>query len=125
MKSRMAWSYARCELGDVRLLRTADRDCSRSGSRRTVFGLRLRFGFGMSAFSTEHASADPETKSAFIGLYLPQSRTNLVIGSGVSEGRLGMRSTIFMRHRIYASLTVGKSTLTVRMPEWTASFRAS
>lgn len=38
MKSRIACSYDRCELGEVRLFRTADLDCSRSRSRRTVFG---------------------------------------------------------------------------------------
>jgi hypothetical protein len=40
--SRMAWSYQRFELEDVRLFKTADFDCSRSGNLRTVFGTRLR-----------------------------------------------------------------------------------
>src|SRR5271168_4993295 len=66
MKSRIAWSYARCELGDVRLLRTADLDCSRSGSRRTVLGLRLRFDLGMPALSAEHALHDRESRSVYM-----------------------------------------------------------
>ena len=37
MNSRMAWSYERFELADVRLFKTADFDCSRSGNLRTVF----------------------------------------------------------------------------------------
>src|SRR5215831_8758779 len=37
MNSRMAWSYDRWELWDVRLFRTADFDCSRSGSFKTVW----------------------------------------------------------------------------------------
>src|SRR5580692_8472791 len=43
MNSRMAWSYERFELDDVRLFKTADFDCSRSGNLRTVFGTRLLF----------------------------------------------------------------------------------
>jgi hypothetical protein len=43
MNSRIAWSYERWELWEVRLLRTAVFDCSRSGSFRTVLGLSLRF----------------------------------------------------------------------------------
>jgi len=35
------------ELAEVRLFRTADFDCSRSGSLRTVFGVRLRLLFAM------------------------------------------------------------------------------
>ena len=34
----------------MRLLRTADFDCSRSGSFKTVLGLRLRLFFGMPEF---------------------------------------------------------------------------
>jgi hypothetical protein len=49
MNSRIAWSYDRWELREVRLLRTADFDCSRSGSFRTVFGLSLRFLLAMPA----------------------------------------------------------------------------
>jgi len=49
MNSRIAWSYERCELREVRLLRTADFDCSRSGSFRTVLGLSLRSLLAMSA----------------------------------------------------------------------------
>src|SRR5260370_4315170 len=47
MNSRMAWSYERFELEDVRLLKTADFDCSRSGNLRTVFGTRLRLLFAI------------------------------------------------------------------------------
>ena len=43
MNSRMAWSYERFELEDVRLFKTADFDCSRSGNLRTVFGTRFAF----------------------------------------------------------------------------------
>src|ERR1700691_1693122 len=47
MNSRMAWSYERFELEDVRLFKTADFDCSRSGNLRTVFGTRLRLLFAI------------------------------------------------------------------------------
>ncbi len=47
MNSQIAWSYERFELADVRLFRTADFDCSRSGSLRTVFGARLRLLFAI------------------------------------------------------------------------------
>jgi hypothetical protein len=43
----MAWSYERFELEDVRLFKTADFDCSRSGNLRTVFGTRLRLLFAI------------------------------------------------------------------------------
>jgi hypothetical protein len=43
----MAWSYERFELEDVRLFKTADFDCSRSGNLRTVFGTRLRLFFAI------------------------------------------------------------------------------
>jgi hypothetical protein len=45
VNSRMAWSYDRRELGDVRLLRTAVFDCSKSGNRSMVLG--VRFGVAM------------------------------------------------------------------------------
>ena len=61
----MAWSYARCELGDVRLLRTADLDCSKSGSRSTVLGMRLRFDLGMRALCAKHTLRVPETGARF------------------------------------------------------------
>src|SRR3954451_6609782 len=51
--SRIAWSYDRRELGDVRLFRTEVFDCSRSGSRSIVLGVRLRFCFAIPPFS-EH-----------------------------------------------------------------------
>src|ERR1700676_2590210 len=47
MNSRMAWSYERFELADVRLFKTADFDCSRSGNLWTVFGTRLRLFFAI------------------------------------------------------------------------------
>ena len=47
MNSQVAWSYERFELAEVRLLRTADFDCSRSGSLKTVFGTRLRLLFAI------------------------------------------------------------------------------
>ena len=47
MNSRMAWSYERFELEEVRLFKTADFDCSRSGNLRTVFGTRLRLLFAI------------------------------------------------------------------------------
>jgi hypothetical protein len=39
MNSRIAWLYERFELEDVRLFKTADFDCSKSGNLRTVSGL--------------------------------------------------------------------------------------
>src|SRR5262245_18316099 len=50
MNSRMAWSYDRWELWDVRLFRTADFDCSRSGSFKTVLGFRLRLFLAIPGF---------------------------------------------------------------------------
>lgn len=47
MKPRMAWSYERLELVEVSLFKTADFDCSRSGSLRTVLGARLRLLFAI------------------------------------------------------------------------------
>ena len=66
MKSQIAWSFERCELGEVRLLRTADRECSRSGSRRTVFELRLRFDLGMFGIVRRGALRNLEIGSAFV-----------------------------------------------------------
>src|SRR5438309_7431552 len=43
MNWRIAWSYERCELTDGRLFRTADFECSRSGSLSTDLGAHLRF----------------------------------------------------------------------------------
>jgi hypothetical protein len=57
MNSRMAWSYERFELEDVRLFKTADFDCSRSGNLRTVFGTRLRLLFAMEAASAAAAKS--------------------------------------------------------------------
>ena len=39
MNSQMACSYERFELADLRLFKTTDFDCSRSGNLRTVFGM--------------------------------------------------------------------------------------
>jgi hypothetical protein len=71
MNSRIAWSYERRELEDVRLLSTADFDCSRSGSFRTVFGVFVRLLSAMGrppvavAKSMEHPT-DLMTNSAFL-----------------------------------------------------------
>jgi hypothetical protein len=53
--SRIAWSYVRWPLAEVKLLRTAAFDCSRSGRARTRFGafllrilaVNLRIGDGL------------------------------------------------------------------------------
>src|SRR4051794_29021221 len=50
MNSRIAWWYERWELWDPRLFRTAAFDCSRSGRRRTDFGVRLFFVLAMPPF---------------------------------------------------------------------------
>ena len=72
MNSRMAWSYERFELEDVRLFKTADFDCSRSGNLRTVFGTRLRLlfaiGSGLRCRGEKHDPVpDLLTSSAFFG----------------------------------------------------------
>src|SRR5271167_1657448 len=72
MNSRMAWSYERFELADVRLFKTADFDCSRSGNLRTVFGTRLRLlfaiGSGLRCRGEKHDPVpDLLTSTAFIG----------------------------------------------------------
>jgi hypothetical protein len=74
MNSRMAWSYERFELEDVRLFKTADFDCSRSGNLRTVFGTRLRLlfaiGSGLRCRGEKHDPVpDLLTSSAFVGSY--------------------------------------------------------
>jgi len=71
MNSRMAWSYERFELEDVRLFKTADFDCSRSGNLRTVFGTRLRLlfaiGSGLRCRGEKHDLVpDLLTSSAFV-----------------------------------------------------------
>jgi hypothetical protein len=68
----MAWSYEHFELVDVRLFKTADFDCSRSGNLRTVFGTRLRLLFAIgSGLRCRGEKRDPVpdllTSSAFIG----------------------------------------------------------
>src|ERR1017187_3759719 len=47
-KSLVAWSYVRCPLTEVRVLRTADLACSRSGSARTRCGILFFRDFDMS-----------------------------------------------------------------------------
>src|ERR1700704_2382343 len=70
MNSQIAWSYERFELDDVKLFRTADFDCSRSGSFITVFGTRLRLLFAIgSGLQCRGEKRDPvpdlPTSSAF------------------------------------------------------------
>ena len=60
---------------DVRLFMTADFDCSRSGSFRTVFGARLRFLFAMECglqlpWRKHYSVLNFLTSSAFLGTYL-------------------------------------------------------
>ena len=59
----MAWQIrdlASSNHADVRLSRTADFDCSRSGSLRTVFGTRLRLLFAIgSSFQCRGEKCDP------------------------------------------------------------------
>ena len=76
MNSRMAWSYERFELEDVRLFKTADFDCSRSGNLRIVFGTRLRLlfaiGSGLRCRGEKHDPVpDLLTSSAFVVAYRP------------------------------------------------------
>ena len=76
MNSRMAWSYERFELEDVRLFKTADFDCSRSGNLRTVFGTRLRLlfaiGSGLHCRGEKHDPVpDLLTSSAFLRMWHP------------------------------------------------------
>jgi hypothetical protein len=73
MNSRMACSYERFELADVRLFKTADFDCSRSGSLRIVFGVRFRLPFAMrSGLQCRGEKHDPPStlvpSSAFMGI---------------------------------------------------------
>src|SRR5882762_4326299 len=74
MNSRIAWSYERFELADVRLFKTADFDCSRSGNLRTVFGTRLRLLFAIeSGLRCRGEERDPVpdllTSSTFFSTY--------------------------------------------------------
>ena len=68
----MARSYERFELADVRLFKTADFDCSRSGNLRTVFGTRLlllfAIGSGLRCRGEKHDPVpDLLSSSAFVG----------------------------------------------------------
>ncbi len=60
MNSRIAWSYERWELWEVRLLRTAVFDCPRSGSFRMVLGLSLRFLLAIQTVCTTRRPAAPK-----------------------------------------------------------------
>jgi len=78
---------------EVRLLRTADFDCSRSGSFKTVFGVRLRLFFAISAVCTIGRCGTPVTArlqyaAVFLGLYSRDSlgaESNLISGSERSQ----------------------------------------
>jgi hypothetical protein len=71
----MAWQIrdlASRNHADVRLFRTANFDCSRSGSLRTIFGTRLRLLFAIgSGFQCRGEKRDPVpdllTSRAFSG----------------------------------------------------------
>ena len=71
VNSRMACSYDRRELGDVKLLRTAIFECSRSGNRSIVLGVRLRFEFRMSPIlakiQSHHCNTNWQQAGAFYG----------------------------------------------------------
>ena len=90
MNSRMAWSYERLELVDVRLFKTADFDCSRSGNLRTVFGTRLRLLFAIgSGLQRRGEKRDPVpdllTRSAFLFTYLVSLPTTGLLDSRTSH----------------------------------------
>jgi hypothetical protein len=94
MNSQMAWSYERFELADVRLFRTADFDCSRSGSLRTVFGTRLRLlfaiGSGLQCRGEQHDPVlDPLTSRAFIGT---NPEALLAVCPSLGNNRQGVRN---------------------------------
>src|SRR3984885_15482540 len=81
MNSRMAWSYERFELEDVRRFKTTDFDCSRSGNLRTVFGARLLFaiGSGLRCRGEKHDPVpDLLTGSAFPNTYAKRSGERVV-----------------------------------------------
>ena len=90
MNSQIACSYERFELADVRLFRTADFDCSRSGSLRTVFGARLRLLFAIgSGLHCRGEKRDPVpdllTSSAFLVTYLVKLPTRRPLARGGSQ----------------------------------------
>jgi hypothetical protein len=90
----MAWSYERFELEDVRLFKTADFDCSRSGNLRTVFGTRLRLLFAIgSGLRCRGEKLDPVpdllTSSAFAVPNLPEADFGPGIVSGWLTSALG------------------------------------
>jgi hypothetical protein len=75
MNSRMAWSYERFELEDVRLFKTADINCSGSGHLRAVLETRLRLlfaiGSGLRCRGEKHDPVpDLLTRGASAGSYL-------------------------------------------------------
>jgi hypothetical protein len=95
MNSRIAWSYERFELEDVRLFKTADFDCSKSGNLRTVFGTRLRLlfaiGSGLRCRGEKHDPVpDLLTSSAFPSTELVKLPTS----------RLRGRSTMKFKRRL-------------------------
>src|SRR5690606_16523926 len=81
VNSRIAWSYDRRELGEVRLFRTAVFDCSKSGSRSMVLGVRLRFDFAIPPFCgnprRDGRDVDWPQAAAFIGTNLARRRRNV------------------------------------------------
>jgi hypothetical protein len=87
MTSRMAWSYERFELVEVRLFTTAVLDCSRSGSLKDSFR-------GSFTFALRHRERPPvaAAKSMIQVLDLLTSRAFLVpakIAARKSVGRFG------------------------------------
>ena len=93
MNSRIAWSYERFELEDVRLFKTADFDCSRSGNLRTVFGTRLRLlfaiGSGLRCRGEKHDPVpDLLTSRAFL-------RTDLqIVASPLVDECIGLKQQL-------------------------------
>jgi hypothetical protein len=88
----MAWSYERFELEDVRLFKTADFDCSRSGNLRTVFGTRLRLLFAIrSGLRCRGEKHDPVpdllTSSPFIMTDVVKLSTSRLLDNCTSHSR--------------------------------------
>src|ERR1700724_378702 len=101
MNSRMAWSYERFELDDVRLFKTADFDCSRSGNLRTLFGTRLRLlftiGSGLRCRGEKHDPVpDLLTSSAFSRKFLSSAPEDPATGSVDAGIRCARNSALTM-----------------------------
>jgi hypothetical protein len=96
MNSRMAWSYERFELADVRLFKTADFDCSRSGSLRTVFGVRLRLLFAMASglHLPRGEKHDPLAAIVPSSAFLGADPGNALITSGLLVARKEQRNSL-------------------------------